>query len=69
MRHALFSGFARRLSLVIATAAVLSCALSTVQAGEGARPLRVYGNITTIELAPVLLAADRYCLGANRRCC
>lgn len=29
-------------------------------AQQADRPLRVYGNVTTIELAPVLLAADRY---------
>jgi ABC-type nitrate/sulfonate/bicarbonate transport system substrate-binding protein len=29
-------------------------------ASEQSRPLRVYGNTKTVELAPVLLAADRY---------
>jgi ABC-type nitrate/sulfonate/bicarbonate transport system substrate-binding protein len=53
----------RRLSSTIgqfAAAAGLLLVLATeAVAQEASRPLRVYGNTTTIELAPVLLAADR----------
>lgn len=38
----------------------LFSAASVDTVAQEARPLRVYGNVTTIELAPVLLAADRY---------
>src|SRR5690349_19853717 len=38
---------------------VLAVPMSSALAQSTAKPLRVYGNTKTIELAPVLLAADR----------
>jgi ABC-type nitrate/sulfonate/bicarbonate transport system substrate-binding protein len=44
--------------------ASLFCVSATVaNAHDESRPLRVYGNTTTIELAPVLLAVDRHYKG------
>ncbi|MET0498676.1 MAG: nuclear transport factor 2 family protein [Steroidobacteraceae bacterium] len=44
--------------------ALLALSLSS-HAHENAPPLRVYGNTTTIELAPVLLASDRVYAGRS----
>ncbi len=44
--------------LVIVIAAFTAC-ITSAAAQDANRPLRIYGNTKTIELAPVLLAADR----------
>src|SRR4051812_38009852 len=44
---------------IAAVAATLVMWAAPVAAQDASRPLRVYGNTRTIELAPVLLAADR----------
>jgi ABC-type nitrate/sulfonate/bicarbonate transport system substrate-binding protein len=47
-------------ALTAALLALLAAASGATLAQGADRPLHVYGNVTTIELAPVLLAADRY---------
>ena len=47
------------LSLLVAIVAVFATCVAPAAAQNASRPLRVYGNTKTIELAPVLLAADR----------
>ena len=49
----------RRTGLIAAAALVLS-AWATGAHAEDAAPLQVYGNLQTIELAPVLYAADEF---------
>src|SRR5512139_2771296 len=45
-------------SLLVIVAAI-TVRVAPAAAQDASRPLRVYGNTKTIELAPVLLAADR----------
>src|SRR5262245_65935224 len=44
---------------LVTIAAVFMACVMPAAAQNASRPLRVYGNTKTIELAPVLLAADR----------
>src|SRR5688572_5318992 len=55
---------AHRICFTILGLLELSFAAHT-RAHENATPLRVYGNTTTIELAPVLLASDRLYAGRS----
>lgn len=48
----------RRLAMMAMGAALSACA-ATAQTPERSVPLAVYGNRTTFEIAPVLIAADR----------
>ena len=50
----------RRMGLIAAAALTLSAWATGVSAEETTAPLAVYGNRQTIELAPVLLAADTF---------
>jgi sulfonate transport system substrate-binding protein len=50
----------RRTGLIAAAALVLSAWASGAHAEDEAAPLAVFGNRQTIELAPVLLAADEF---------
>ena len=50
----------RRTGLIAAAALVLAAWATGAHAGDEAAPLAVYGNRQTIELAPVLLAADEF---------
>ena len=50
----------RRTGLIAAAALALSAWAAGARAADEAAPLAVYGNRQTIELAPVLLAADEF---------
>jgi NitT/TauT family transport system substrate-binding protein len=50
----------RRTGLIAATALVLSVIATGAHAADDPAPLQVYGNLQTIELAPVLYAADEF---------
>src|SRR5688572_4232888 len=52
----------RRTSLIAAATLMLSAWTTTAQAED--TPLQVYGNLQTIELAPVLYAADEFNIDA-----
>ena len=50
----------RRTGLIAAAALMLSAWTTGARAGDDAAPLQVYGNLQTIELAPVLYAAEEF---------
>src|SRR6187551_3980870 len=50
----------RRTGLIAAAALMLSTFAPGVRAEDASAPLQVYGNLQTIELAPVLYAADEF---------
>lgn len=52
------AGLAIRAVVGAAALAAAACASAGQQAGSSDAPLRIYGNVTTIELAPVHLAID-----------
>ena len=52
------AGLATRAVVGAAALAAAACASAGQQAGSSDAPLRIYGNVTTIELAPVHLAID-----------